>query len=268
MRIRSLLVLLALSAVGCGSADSLAPGGGGTPPPGTLVGFQARAVIDGGTTYPFQVFIPAAYDKTKKWPVILFLHGSTDRGNDNQAQLRNGLGPVVIAQASTFPAIVVFPQMAGGESVGRIAYTRTAVASLDSVLKEFSGADPTRVYLTGVSSGGIAAFEIAYKNPTKFAAFAPISANICGFCIFGTPIPTVQQSATTLAQTLSRLPVWQFQGTDDLSVPVADVRVITSIFKSVNPLDQYTEFAGMDHVIWDKVYATPSFWTWLYAQHR
>jgi len=275
MTYRSLISLLVLAVAGCSAASdvtgtSTPPVTITPPPPGgpTVVkgAFNVRSTVDGGITYPYQVFVPAGYDATKKWPVILFMHGSGEKGSDNQAQIKVGLGPVVQAQAATFPAIVVFPQSPADEA-GRVVFVRIATAALDATMTEFN-ADPARVYLTGLSYGGIHAFEVLYKNPTRFAAFVPISANICAFCIFGSPIPSMSQAAQSVVQKVPTLPVWQFQGSVDPNVPVADARTISTVFKSVDSGYQYTEYAGQGHAIWDQVYATPALFTWLYAQHR
>ena len=92
-------------------------------------------------------------------PVILFLHGSGERGNDNLKQVGAGLGPYVRSHASDFPAIVVFPQVPeDGEWAGPNALV--AFAALDAATREFHG-DPHRTYLTGMSMGGYGTWELA-----------------------------------------------------------------------------------------------------------
>jgi len=103
--------------------------------------FEARAVkVDGETAY-YQVFIPAASARTPgSLPVVLFLHGSGERGGDGGKQTHAGLGPYLRAHAADFPALAVFPQVPGREEwSGR--NNRVALAALDAAIAEF-GADP------------------------------------------------------------------------------------------------------------------------------
>lgn len=112
--------------------------------------FEARAVkVEGETAY-YQVFIPAGVEATAptKLPVILFLHGSGERGGDGIKQTYSGLGPY-LREHPDFPALVVFPQ-AAKHSEWSGNNNRMAVAALDATIAEF-GADPTRQYLTGMS---------------------------------------------------------------------------------------------------------------------
>ena len=205
MRSRRLAVTLVLGGiVACGgdggssgcvpTASASCNGGGG----GGTTGFVTKSLTDGGTTYGYQVFIPANYNTTSgPIPVIVFMHGSVEKGSDNQAQTNVGLGPVVKANASSFPAIVVFPQGPAIEgTVGNEIFDRITVSALDRTLAEYSKADPKRVYLTGISYGGIRGYEVAYRNPTKFAAWVPISASICAPCISG-PTSTTQTQGFT-----------------------------------------------------------------------
>lgn len=135
--------------------------------------FEARAVkVDGETAY-YQVFIPAASARTPgSLPVVLFLHGSGERGGDGVKQTHAGLGPYLRAHAADFPALAVFPQVPGREEwSGR--NNRVALAALDAAIAEF-GADPARQYLTGMSMGGYGSWDIALDDPRRFAAIVPV----------------------------------------------------------------------------------------------
>jgi len=229
-------------------------------------GFVSKSVVDGGTTYNYKVFIPAGYNaSTTKVPVILFLHGSGEKGSDNVSQTNVGIGPVVKAQAATFPAIVVFPQAPGGESVNEI-FDRIAVAAFDKTMTEYTKADPTRVYLTGLSYGGNRGYEIAYRNPTKFAAWLPISASICGGCLSTGATP--QQGFVLAAQKLNSLPIWEFHGKLDGNISVNDSYAIEKAFLANGDPYKLTVYPTGAHAIWDQVYADASVWTWLYSKTR
>ena len=233
-------------------------------------GYYLRWVTDNGVRYPYQVFIPVGYTSTKKWPVVVFLHGGNDVGSDGYLQLRVGLGPYINAHAATFPAIAVFPQMSSaGNGVGRAAYIRTVMSSLDSTMKEFSGGDSLRVYMTGLSFGGIQGFEIAWRNPTRFAAFVPISAFLCNSCITGDPKLPNSVAYDSFGRVLPNLPYWQFQGAMDQVIPTDEVRAFVAAYKAVNSRAKYTEYPSGDHnSTYGMAYATQALWDWLWAQHQ
>src|SRR5215218_1201392 len=108
-------ILLTLAALSCGGAEPTIPSTGVTPEPGPVIapvkGFAKRSVTQSGIAFPYQVFAPQNYVATQKWPVIVALAGTEERGNDNEKQVAVGLGPVVRAQSATFPAVVIFPQI-------------------------------------------------------------------------------------------------------------------------------------------------------------
>jgi predicted peptidase len=265
-----------IGASACGGADRLCdagptascdPNGGGGGGSVTTGFVSSKSVVDGGVTYRYQVFIPANYNaaSTTSVPVILFLHGSGEKGSDNVAQTTVGLGPVVKAQLSTFPAIVVFPQAPAGEGVNDI-FDRVAVAALDKTMVEYGKADPSRVYLTGLSYGGIRGYEIAYRNPTKFAAWVPISASICGGCL--STGATQQQGFQLAAQTLKNLPIWEFHGQLDTQISVNDSYAIKTAFTANGDPYTLTVYPSGGHAIWDDVYARADMWTWLDSKQR
>src|SRR5207244_13256028 len=118
---------------------------------------------------------PFSYTASQRWPVILFLHGAGERGDDGLLQTQVGLGAAVRQNAARFPAIIVFPQMPA-----EAAWTGTpapvAIAALEQVSREVQ-VDSDRVYLTGVSMGGNGVWYLAYRYPSRFAPLVPI----CGF---------------------------------------------------------------------------------------
>src|SRR5207302_11066907 len=135
------------------------------------------------------------------------------------------------------------------------AFVSIAELALDLTLAAYKKADLDRVYLTGHSFGGIAGFDIAYFNPTTFAAFLPISANICIACITGSGTTTNAQASALVAAKLKRLPTRQFQGELDTNVPTFQVRQIRDAFVAVNANYTYTELPGFGHYIRDGIYA-------------
>lgn len=267
--IASIVSPLVLASCGGSSAGAdVAPPVPPVPPSGgsaQLGTFNARTVNVSGASYAYQVFVPGNYTSSHSWPVIIALHGSSEKGSDNQKQIGVGLGPVVTAQAATFPAIVVFPQMPAAE--GAPPFGPVVIAQLDSTIHQFN-VDATRVYFTGLSLGGIQGYAIVSANPGRFAAFVPISANICVVCVTGDPNSAKTPVYTQILTPMAGVPTWIFHGSADPNVAVDDARLIYQILTQLHAPVKYTEYAGAGHEIWDQVYARADLYTWLFAQHR
>jgi predicted peptidase len=234
-------------------------------------GFVERDLILRGVTYRYQVFVPARRDRHDDVPVILFLHGTGERGSDGDKPTRVGLGPYLRAHADDFPAIVVFPQ-APDDSDWKGMAAEIAFAALDAATQEFGG-DRDRSYLTGLSMGGYGAWELALMQPKRFAAVVPV----CGALtaprderdLYVTPLHGDADPPATLAQRLKHLPVWIFHGAKDDLVPPREDRLIAAAFRAVGGDVRYTEFPDANHNSWDPAYSqTPELWPWLFAQRR
>ncbi|MGH7592725.1 MAG: hypothetical protein ACRELE_02590, partial [Gemmatimonadales bacterium] len=243
------------------------------PPPSGLPnlapGFQARTMVVMGTTYKYQIFVPQGYTPSQPWPVLVFLHGSGESGTDGVKETTVGLGPYVQSHTSTFPAIVVFPQVPplnGGGPLIQLADSIDKTA-LDLTLQEVH-ADSTRIYVTGLSQGGDFTWDLAYQGSTRYAAVVPIAGSVCGTCV--QPGSGLSQDAvvTLVAQRLQMIPIWVFHGSADPSVSVVDDRNTVAAFQALGSPIKYTEYPGMGHNVWDVTYADPNLWTWLFAQHR
>src|SRR5437867_2592945 len=115
--------------------------------------FQDRAVKIGATEYHFRVFTPKVWSRKKKSPVILFLHGAGERGDDNLAQTKVGIAPAILRQQDTFPFVVVLPQCPKGRWWTEPDMQALALKALDQTVAELNG-DPQKTYLTGLSMGG------------------------------------------------------------------------------------------------------------------
>jgi predicted peptidase len=232
----------------------------------TSQGFVVRTVTDGGISYPYQVFLPAAFDSTRAWPVIVALHGSEERGTDGVAPTRTGLGLLVRARAATFPAIVIFPQFPRGIEGIEIGQ-RNVMRELDAVLAEFHG-DSDRVYLTGLSFGGAIALNIAFQYPTRFAALLPISSGICPRCMAEMTGLSPDAQYPAVARRLRTIPTWVFHGEKDSNVPVIAARQFVRALEVAGASVRYTEYPGEGHNVWDRAYADPLVFAWLLAQRR
>lgn len=240
------------------------------PMRGTIGEFVDREISMDGSIHRYQVYVPSQLAGGRRPPVILFLHGSGERGDDNRKQAVVGLGPYLKQRMATFPAIVVFPQSPENASWDG-ATARMALATLDAASREFSG-DPDRTYLTGMSRGGYGVWELALMEPARFAALVPV----CGGITAPRPASDLRVIAVendadpfdAVARRLAKLPVWLFHGArDDVVDPLQSRRMYAALQAAGAPA-RYTEFPDANHNAWDPAYATPELWEWLFAQRR
>jgi predicted peptidase len=233
-------------------------------------GFLDRTVTVGGQVFRYQVYVPSNYADVERWPVMMFLHGSGERGRDGLLQTVVGLGAAIRRDPTRYPAIVVFPQVpADSEWIG--VPGEAAMGALEQTMKEFR-TDPDRVYLTGLSLGGRGTWYLAYRYPERFAAVVPI----CGWVSAGRStrwtsgvVPAADgEPFAALARRLGKLPIWIFHGEVDAAVSVEESRKAAAALEKAGADVRYTEFLGVDHNSWDAAYASPEFTTWLFAQRR
>lgn len=257
---RRIFLLLAV----CGLAGSL-PLSARQPD----TGFLNRTMVVDGATYKYQVFVPSNWSKKVKWPVILFLHGYGEEGDDGLVQTDVGLGTAIRKHVDRFPTLVVIPQCRIKDWWTNPAMEAQALKALDQTMKEFKG-DPQRVYLTGLSMGGYGTWALGSQNPGRFAALVPI----CGGVRLppGHDIPNAKDTDTSadpyaaIAQKIGKTPVWVFHGGADPTVPVTESRQMVAALKAAGGDVRYTEYPGVKHDSWDNAYAEPDLFTWLLAQ--
>jgi predicted peptidase len=243
---RFVMAIAALASIAATKAP-LAPS---VPPEGVQTAQPAPA--EGG--YPYLVFVPKGYgaETNQKWPLVIFLHGSGERGSDIELVKKNG-PPKVIAQHTGSPFILVSPQLEKG------AYdSRWDAAKLDALLvtlRKTYRIDPSRIYLTGLSLGGFATWDWALRRPDLFAAIAPVAAiaeNKSDPCV------------------LKDMPIWAFHGDqDDVVDPlqgVAIVKAVDACKGSVRP--KMTIYPQTTHGSWEPAYDDPALWRWLLEQRR
>ncbi len=234
-------------------------------------GFLNRTVDVKGATYKYQVYVPADYASSQKWPVILFLHGAGERGKDGLLQTQVGLPAVIRGDVKKYPAIVVMPQVPP-DSMWNGAPAQAAMLALETTLKEYA-TDADRVYLTGLSMGGNGSFYLGYRYAEKFAAVAPICGWITPWAERWRPVDVVAPGDEStaferMAEKLAKTPVWIFHGEMDPVVPVEQSRKAAEALMKINPLAKYTEVAGVGHNSWDNTYNSGSFIAWLFAQKK
>lgn len=232
--------------------------------------FLERQVTVNHQVFRYRVFVPDGWTSKRAWPVVLFLHGAGERGNDNRKQLSQGLPPWLDKHASEFPAVVVIPQVPENTYWTGDA-ERAAMQALDASIAEFHG-DRNRLYLTGLSMGGYGAWEIAKDHPDMFAA----AAIICGGLLPARPdspshvdgLPAQADPYAWMAERIGKLPVWIFHGSDDPVIPPAGSRAMHAALQQRGVEVRYTEFPGVGHAAWVPAYETPGLWPWMFSHAK
>ncbi len=259
MRFRPLSLILCIALLSCRTM----------PPRET--GFLIRSVTVCGTSYPYAVYVPRTFDASKRWPVILFLHGSGERGTDGLRPTQIGMAAAIRANPERVPAIVVFPQ-APHDSRWLGEPVDAAMAALNQSLAEFHG-DPARIYLTGLSMGGYGTYHLAMAHPETFAALVVV----CGGLLPHETTTAVQQSPLTggeadpyafTAHAIHRLPIRVFHGDADPVIPVAESRRMVENLKAEGADVRYVEYPGAGHNAWERAFGDPELWIWLFQQRR
>jgi predicted esterase len=200
--------------------------------------FQTRFLVD----------LPEGYaqDRKKAWPLLLYLHGSGERGDDLEVVRSNG-PPKLIKQGRKFPAIVVSPQCPRG----RHWQADELGAFLDKIEKDYR-VDRSRVYCTGVSMGGYASWALAETFPGRFAAVVPI-------CGGGDPSDAARINGT---------PVWAFHGGKDPWVPVARSQEMVDALKALGADARLTIYPELQHDAWTTAYNDEALWAWMFKQRH
>jgi len=219
-------------------------------------------------TMPYRLFRPEAKDKL---PLIVYLHGSGGQGDDNEKQL--GLGNIFGTRVwllpesqKTHPCYVLAPQSNRGwvrydpEKLKKNEYeivagpgqgVSLALEVIDAVRKEFP-IDDRRIYVTGQSMGGAGTWNMIASRPGFFAAAAPC----CG--------SASKDDGTGSLET----PLWNFHGDADQTVPVSLSRDRIAARRKAGSHPLSTEYAGVDHNVWEWAYTEPSLVSWVFSQQR
>jgi predicted peptidase len=233
-------------------------------------GFLNRTIASGGVTYRYQVYVPANWDKHKKWPVLLFLHGYGERGDDGLLSTDVGIGHAIRTHAAAFQLLVVIPQCSASSLWTKPAMEEMALAALEQTVREFKG-DRDRLYLTGVSMGGYGTWDMAVRYAGKFAALAPVCGGLRAPRLPELNVsllddPKVSDAYAETATRIGRTPVWVFHGDADPLVPVEESRTMVAALRAASANVKYSEYPGVGHNSWDKAYSEPDFVPWLLSQ--
>jgi len=199
-------------------------------------------------TYQYLEYAPEGYndDPSKSWPLVLFLHGAGERGDDLRMITRAGL-PAKLEAGMKLPAVVIAPQCPQDEW-----WSNGPLMKLIEEAQERYRIDPKRIYVTGLSMGGYGSWNLATRYPEKFAAVAPI----CG---------GINPEA---ASRLAKLPIWTFHGDKDNLVPIRLTQNIVDALKKQKAPVKFTVYPGVGHDSWTATYDNPELYTWMLQQKR
>ncbi len=230
--------------------------------------YQVRHFVGAsGDTLPYRIMLPEGYTSGKRFPLLLFLHGAGERGNDNAMQLVHG--GKLFAQPdirARYPAIVVFPQCPKDSYWARVdrdpqrgqwdfPFWETPSRSLGLVMEMMNAlirterVDTTRLYVAGLSMGGMGTFELLARQPHRFAAAMPI-------CGGSNPLLAPLYAPHT--------PLWVFHGDADAVVPVELSRKMVEAVRRAGGKVRYSEYPGVNHDSWTPAFAEPELMKWLF----
>lgn len=238
-------------------------------------GFLDRAVVVNKTEYRYQVYVPREFSRSKKWPVIIALHGGGTYGDDGIRSTEGGLGRIIRTKPGSVPAIVIFPQAhADGKPGWQLDGGTAVIAALDRSIREFKG-DAKRVVLTGYSAGGNGTWSIAMRYPEKFAAIVPICSFVVKFKGVSSRVdyPGLAPDDAVdpymfVAKKVPPIPVWLFHGDADKTVLPDESRKMYAALRSIGANVQYTEFPGVAHNAWDPTFDRADLIEWMLKQLR
>lgn len=199
-------------------------------------------------TTEYWAYTPKNYDSKEKWPLMVFLHGAGERG-DNMAIVKKHGPPKLVEQGKDFPFVLVSPQCKKGK--------RWHVEHLSKLLDEVESkykVDKSKIYLTGLSMGGYGSWALAAHSPERFAAVAPI----CG-----------GGDETTIPGKIgSKVPIWVFHGAKDKVVPCSQSEDLVKGFKDIGVEVQFTVYPEAGHDSWSETYDNPKLYKWFLSKSR
>ena len=221
------------------------------PYAGKITGSFTQATSKQGLNY--QIYGNPKWDNTRRYPLVIWLHGSGQSGSDNTSQMG---GPTKVftdpEHQEKNPCLMIAPQCPAAD----IGWNKEVADNLMALIADLADKlpiDQNRLYLTGSSMGGFGSWSLAAKYPQVFAAVVPL-------CGGGDP---------KKAEQLKTVPIWAFHGDQDPMVPVERTRVAVAAIKAAGGnLCKYSELAGQGHGITGIVYPMPELHTWMFEQRR
>lgn len=234
--------------------------------------FSAQQYMDEeGDTLNYQIAFPD-FSGSQTYPLVIFLHGGGERGNDNVAQLKWGVQNFVTDEAmKTYKAIVLAPQVPDKEGArwsnfeGSFRETgdplqlgdepakplKMTMEVVDQLIENFA-VDTDRIYITGMSMGGFGTWDAIARWPDRFAAAIPV----CG------------GGAPSTAGNIAHIPIWATHGADDPTVPAEMSRQMIHAIQEAGGRPGYTEYPEVGHFSWLQTYDDEYMMAWLFSQRK
>ena len=210
----------------------------------TKAGIHRKICISGGIARAYAIYVPENYTSEKKWPLIIFHHGSNEMGIDGRKHTKVGLGPVIRDHPNWFPCIVLMPQASS-------PIDNPWKDQLDKTLKEYN-IDKDRISMTGISLGGYATWTFGAAHNKKFSALMPI-------CGWGNPFD---------APKLIKIPIRVFHGEDDHTIPIENSKIMVKAVRELDGDIEFTQYEDVGHNSWDRTYRNRENIDWLLSQMR
>ena len=197
----------------------------------------------------YLLHLPDGYntEQGQTWPLILFLHGAGERGDDLSLVKTHGI-PKVAMLLDEFPFIAVSPQCPSDHWWSD--YLEVLIALLDETIASYA-VDPGRIYLTGLSMGGFGTWHLAVEYPDRFAAIAPI----CGGGVWAYGFPE-------RVCAIKHLPTWVFHGAKDAVVPLESSEVLVEALQACGGNVRFTVYPEAEHDSWTETYENPELYQW------
>ncbi|MFZ6025451.1 MAG: serine aminopeptidase domain-containing protein [Bacteroidota bacterium] len=235
-----------------------------------LSAFQSKLFIQGTDTLRYRILYPDNYKKNRAYPLVMFLHGAGERGNDNAAQLTHGASLFLKPEnRKYFKSIVIFPQCPANKSWSKFKRVdgkmtidsesappveqQLVKALMDSMLLNRHILE-RQIYLGGLSMGAFGSYDMLIRYPEYFAAaFA-----ICGIA----DIPKLVQKA-------KEVPMWIFHGEKDPVVSPEPNRELYKALMTAGATDvTYSEYPGVGHDSWTNAFAEPKLLPWVFSHKK
>ncbi len=250
-------LLLAGLLAGCASHPTASLRSVGISQPGTQTRQAFTAQPAPGLPVGYLLYLPKNYasEPTAQFPLILFLHGSGERGTNLQKVAVHG-PPKLAGAGRDFPCIVVSPQCPDGK-----VWNDVPLLDLIDHLKKSLRVDPARIHVTGLSMGGYATWSLISQRPDIFASAAPV-------CGGGETLRFIVASPAQ-REAMKTLPVRVYHGAKDNVVALGESERMIEQFKRAGGKDiQLTVYPEAGHDSWSATYSNPDFFSWMLQQHR
>jgi predicted peptidase len=224
---------------------------GEEPEPGKQIACQLTVKTPQGDntvekTIHYWLFVPADYASQKSYPLMVFLHGAGERGDDLEAVKKWG-PPKIVAEKPDFPFVLVSPQCPR-----EVRWDIDLIAQLTEHVAGELKIDKQRMYITGLSMGGMATWRLLAKYPKLYAAAVPI-------CGGGDPAQAAK---------MKQVPIWAFHGDADKTVPVTRSKEMVDAVNQAGGSAKLTVYPGVGHNSWSETYANPEVYKWLLSHKR